>query len=263
MELPEERIIRLKKLFKKEKVVKIEEIFKHFDVSNITIRRDLARLAKEGYIQKVHGGAIYNDPKDSNIIKSLPIFNEQVKLHPEEKDKIAREASERIEDNNSIIIESGSTCLNIVKYLENKKNIKVSTVGISIAFELWKLSQTRKDIQVGIAGGMISSGSNIFTGIHATNYFDMINADISFIGCTAVSVDKGISTVSMDDSLLTKSVIRSSKKIILLADSSKFEKYSFINVAPLKELNEIITDNKIDLAVVKIIEETGTKITIV
>ncbi len=264
MEIPEQRIIRLKELIKKEKMLTVEQICKHFDVSAITIRRDLSRLNKEKFLRKVHGGAIYIDLKNEDIIKSPPNFTRQINIKKEEKDLIAKEAAKKINDNDNIIIESGSTCLNIVKYLKDYINLKVSTAGIPIIVELWKLSLMKKDINIGFCGGVISkSEPYIFTGPHAIRYFDSLSADLAFIGTTAVSIDKGISTATNDDGEITKSIIRNSKKVILCTDSSKFEKYSFIQVATLQEIDEIITDKNIDRDIVTNIEKMGVKITTV
>ena len=263
MEIPEARKFKIKELLSKEKILSIEQICKHFDVSSITIRRDLAGLEKEGFLKKVHGGAVYNEINKKSIIDSLPIFSKQLELFQKEKDLISKEASKRIQDNCNIIIESGTTCLSMVKYLEDKKNLKVITAGFPIAIELWKLSRIKNDIKIGLCGGIINPNSSILTGVHAVNFFDYINANIAFIGCTAVSIDKGISTSFVEDSELTKVVVKSAKRVILLADSNKFVKYSFINVVPLNEIDEIITDKNIDRKIVANIEKMGIKITVV
>ncbi|MFC2145396.1 DeoR/GlpR family DNA-binding transcription regulator [Actinomycetota bacterium] len=263
MKIPEQRVIKLKQLFKKEKIMTVEEACRNFNVSPLTIRRDITKLEKEGFLRKVHGGAIYNEIIRENIIESLPNFSKQYKLFKKEKNRIGKEASKRIKDNYSITLESGSTCLSVVKYLKAKNNLKVSTAGISIQLELWKLSLIKRDINIGVCGGIINSSSSIFTGPHALNFFNIINNNIAFISGTAVSVKKGISTASIEDSEITRAVAKSANKVILLADSSKFEKYSFINVMALKELDEIITDKNIDQDIVTDIKKMGIKITIV
>ena len=186
MKIPEERLIKLKELFEKEKIMTNEEVLKNFNVSSLTIRRDIIKLEKEGFLKKVHGGAIYNEITEENIIESLPNFSKQYKLHKKEKDRIAKEASKRIKDNYSITLESGSTCLGVVKYLKDKNNLKVTTAGIPILIELWKLSLVKKDIDIGVCGGVINSSSSIFTGPHAVSFFNIINTNIVFISGISV-----------------------------------------------------------------------------
>jgi DeoR/GlpR family transcriptional regulator of sugar metabolism len=258
MRIPEKRIIELKDLIKKEKVVTVERLSKTFKISPITVRRDLEMLDRKGFLTKVHGGAIYKD-----LLEPEPVFSEQIRLHREEKSEIAREASKRINDSDSLVLESGSTCLAIVKHLMDKKNIKVSTAGIPLANELWNLSMIKKDMEVSVCGGVMSPNSSIYVGPHAVNYFKKINADIAFISPVGLSVEKGISTATDFDAELMKAIINCSEKVILLSDSTKFGKHSYINLAPLTDFTEIITDKALDEDCYNKIKDIGIKITLV
>jgi DeoR family transcriptional regulator, fructose operon transcriptional repressor len=258
LRIPEKRIIEVKKLIKREKVVTVERLSEVFNISPITARRDLERLNNEGFLTRVHGGAVYK-----NAIEPEPIFSEQIKLYKEEKSNIAEEASKRINENDIVVLESGSTCLAIVKYLRDKKNIKVSTAGIPLTNELWKLSMTKKDIEVSVCGGIIRPNSSIYVGPHAINFFNSINADISFLSPVGISVEKGISTATEFDAELMRAIMRCSKKKILLSDSSKFGKFSYFNVAPLKSFDEIITDSSLDKKFYEKIKNIGINIKLV
>ena len=258
MRIPEKRIIEVKDLIKREKVVTVERLSEAFDISPITARRDLERLDREGFLTKVHGGAIYK-----GAIEPEPVFSEQVKIHREEKSGIAAEAAKRISDGDIIVLESGSTCLAMVKHLSDKKNIKVSTAGIPLANELWNLSMNKNDIEVNICGGLIRTNSSVFVGPHATDFFNGINADIAFVSPVGVSVDKGISTATELDAELMRSIIGCAHKRILLCDSTKFGKYSYINVAPLTSFTEIITDKALDKKYNDDIKKMGVKISLV
>ena len=116
MRIPAKRIIEVKNLIKKEKVVTVEKLSEVFNISPITARRDLERLDSEGFLTKVHGGAIYRE-----AIEPEPVFSEQVKLQREEKSEIAAEASKRINDGDIVVLESGSTCLAMVKHLKDQR----------------------------------------------------------------------------------------------------------------------------------------------
>ena len=258
MRIPEKRIIEIKKLMQKERAVTVDRISKLFNISSITVRRDLARLHEEGFLTKVHGGAIYKE-----IFEPEPIFNKQVKLFKERKTRIAKEAAKRVSDGDTIIIESGSTCMGMVKYLIDKRNLKIATVCIPIVNELWKLLKIKKDFEVSVCGGIIKPGSSIYVGPHAVGFFEGINVEKAFIGATAVSLDKGISTATQYDAELTKSIARSAREVILLCDSSKFETYSYINVIPFNEIDEIITDDKIAPDIAESIRKMGVKLTLV
>jgi DeoR/GlpR family transcriptional regulator of sugar metabolism len=258
MRLPEKRIIEIKELIKNEKTVSVERISQIFNISSLTVRRDLARLDSEGFLNKVHGGAVYKE-----ILEPEPIFNDRVKLFCEEKDRIAQEAAKRINDNDAIILESGSTCLRVVRYLKDKKNLQVSTAGIPIADELWRLMSFKKDLVVSVSGGIVRSGSGIYIGPHAVSYFKSINVDKAFISAEGVSPERGITTVAQYDSELIKAMVESAKKTILICDSSKFGIDSYVNVIPMDKLDEIITDKNIATSMLEKIKNTGVKITCV
>ncbi len=258
IKMPWKRQREMIALIEKDKMVSVKHLSNFFKVTYLTVREDLEKLEKEGLIKKVHGGAVLLDK-----IESEPVFKKQVRLFKDEKDKIAYEASKRVNDGDTIIIESGSTGLAMVKYLEEKKNLKVATAGVPIAMELMKLADERKDIEVSLCGGLIRPGVYTFVGEHAAGFFKKINVRISFIGATAVSIKKGISTATTFDAEITKAVVDCSEKVILLCDSSKFEKFSFVNVMKLDKIDEIITDNKLDKNIIEKIESMGLKITLV
>jgi len=258
MRIPEKRRIELMNLIQQEKTLSVEKIASLFNISPITARRDLEKLQERGLISKVHGGAILKD----SLIQE-PVFDERVKLFTGEKDKIAKEASKRIKDDDSIILESGSTCLNVVKYLTNKNNLKIATAGISIANELARLLSYKHDFEVSVCGGILRPKSNTYVGPHAVNFFKNTNVNISFIGAVAISLKKGLSTATQFDAEISRAIIESGRQVILLTDSSKFDKESYINFASLNEINEIITDKKIDEKIADNIREMGIKLTLV
>ncbi|MBN1298924.1 MAG: DeoR/GlpR transcriptional regulator [Actinobacteria bacterium] len=258
MKIPEKRRIEIKELVQKEKSVSVEKIAEVFGISVITVRRDLEKLQEQGYITKVHGGAII---KSSFTYE--PVFEIQKELYRDEKSRIASEAAKRINDGDSIIIESGSTCLAMVKFLTEKKNLRISTAGVSVANELLKLVQVNKDFEVSACGGIIREGSSTYVGPHAVSYFKNLNVDISFIGAVAISLTKGLSTATQFDAEIVKAVTDCAKKVIVLTDSSKFHKESYINFLPFENITEIITDSNIEPKTADSFTRLGVKLTIV
>lgn len=258
MRIPEKRRIDIRNLIQQEKTVSVEKIAKLFNISSITVRRDLEKLQDRGLISKVHGGAIVRDS-----LAPEPVFKERINLYRDEKNRIAAEAAKRINDGDSIIIESGSTCQGLVKNLINKNKLKIATAGISVAGELLNLLNIKNDFEISVCGGILRAGSSIYVGPHAVSFFNSINVDKSFIGAVAISVAKGLSTATQFDAELSKAIINSSREVILLADSSKFETQSYINFMPLTQIDEIITDKALDIKIVEKIKKSGVKLTLV
>jgi DeoR/GlpR family transcriptional regulator of sugar metabolism len=258
MKMPEKRRIEIRELIQKEKTVSVERIADKFGISVITVRRDLEKLQEQGSITKVHGGAIIK-----SSLAFEPVFEIQKILYTEEKQRIAAEAVKRISDGDSIIIESGSTCIAMVKFLTGKNNLRISTAGVSVANELLKLVQLKKDFEVCACGGILREGSSTYVGPHAVSYFRNLNVGTAFIGAVAISLTKGLSTATQFDAEIVKAVTECAKKVIVLADSSKFGKDSYINFLPFENITEIITDSNIEQDIANSLTRQGVKLTIV
>jgi DeoR family transcriptional regulator, fructose operon transcriptional repressor len=256
--MPKRRRLEIVSIIQEKKTVTIKQLAEMFDTSYLTIRRDLEDLEKEGIVKKVHGGAIL-----TKELELEPVFDINKDIAKEEKNRIALEASKRVQDNMAIIIGTGSTCLSVVKYLNDKKNIKVATASMPIAMELWKLNLNKKDIEISVCGGLFNPLSSDFIGPHAINFFHDININLAFIGATAFSINNGVSTATYFDAEITRAIVACSKEVIVLTDSSKFGLYSYVNVLPLNKISEIITDNGLNEDVVRKIKLTGVKITLV
>ena len=260
MDIPERRRREIKKILFENKSMSIKDLSKMFDISEITIRRDLIKLEKEGFISKVHGGAMTKGLEN----EFNPVYSEDLKLNKSQKELIAKEAVKRINDGDGVVIESGTTCLELVYNLDDKKNLTIFTTSVPIAYELWRLSLGRNDLDLNVSGGHVEAKTSMMIGNQTVNYFQNINADIAFLGGPAVLVDKGIiATNSHFDKEVTLSIMNNSKKNILLVDSSKFKKNALISVIPLTAFDEIITDSGIDSATVSKIKNLGIKLKIV
>ena len=110
MKLSENRIIKLKNYILSRKTVTVEEIGNKFGISEVTARRDLARLKKEGFIIKVHGGAVL---REMGRLETEPVFDDRLSQRKQEKIRIAREASKRIKDGSILIIEISTLSIQI------------------------------------------------------------------------------------------------------------------------------------------------------
>ena len=259
MDVPEKRRIEIKKLISENQSISVSNLSRLFNVSEITIRRDLQKLQGEGFLEKVHGGAILKLLKE----EYLPIYLEDIKRNKEKKERIAKEAVKLIKNGDSIILESGTTCLELVYNLDEKKNIKVFTASVPLAYELWKIAVNRNDIEVYICGGLIETKSNTLIGGQAVQFFNSISADIAFIGAIAVSTLNGyVYAVSQFDADVTSAIINNSRKKILVTDSSKFYNNAHIKVFPLKILDALITDSEIDKKTASAIKNLGVNLRI-
>src|SRR3990172_13202108 len=121
MDIPEKRRLEIKKIITKNNSISVISLAKLFNVSEITVRRDLQKLEKDGFLDKVHGGAIARRFKTEYD----PVYLEDIKLNKDKKEKIAKEAAKEIKDGDAVIIESGTTFLELVYNLTNNRNLAI------------------------------------------------------------------------------------------------------------------------------------------
>jgi DeoR family fructose operon transcriptional repressor len=237
----------------------IEELSEMFPVSSVTIRRDLDRLARDGKVTRVHGGAVV--PAD---IVVAPKSSDQMLHLTEEKLRIGKEAVKRIRDDQFLIIESGSTCLALVKSLQERRNLKILTASPMIVMALAELNDTFNcGFEIMSCGGSLNVYKNFLLGPHARELFEKTRVDIAFVSVTAIDLEAGITADSHAEAEITKTILeRSAKTRIGLITSAKFNKTSFIRVSDAEILDEIITDDEIDPTTVSRYSKKGIRVTV-
>lgn len=207
-----------------------EDLCRKFDVSMSTMRRDVDELEKEGKIEKVFGG-IKLSPKSIKEANDKSIFKFDY-----ERDKIAKAASELVEDGDIIMLGSGSTVAHMVKYLANKKGITLVTNNLAV------LNETlRCDFNVVSIGGNLDKKIMSFVGLNSSKQINELNANKCFLSCNGVNLNS-VSNVADLEADLKKTEIAISDKTILLADSTKFDKMSLYTFASIEDIDYIITN---------------------
>jgi len=214
----------------------VNELAEICDVAPMTIRRDLDKMESDGLITRVFGGAVIG----SNIVKEIA-YEEKEKASINEKISIASEASKLVSDNSIVLLDSGTTCMEIARNLIDKSNLKVITTDILIAAYLMKF----KNIEVYCTGGRVQTDIGCCIDHMAVDYISKINADICFLGASAINNSLDVSTFTMDKVLIKQAMLKSSEYRILVADDTKFEKSSFAKICELTDFNLVITNKEI------------------
>ncbi|MBU0477194.1 DeoR/GlpR family DNA-binding transcription regulator [bacterium] len=255
--IPEERRNKILELVNNRENVTVEEIGKKFNISVITVRRDLDRLTQLGLLKKVHGGAM-----SIETIVDSPLHLSQKTVNIDAKRAIAKEAIKRINDGDFIIIESGTTCLELVRQLSGKRGLKVITASPNIATELGNISLNYNlGLEIISCGGILQPRTNFLVGPYAKSIFDSVRVDKAFLTVTAIDLKYGISGGNLLEAEITKAVLSCARVKIGLIDSSKFEKTSFVRIAPVTVFDEIITDRNLPKDVIKKYRKSKVKIT--
>lgn len=231
---------RHKKIYEyilKNKNATVNELSEIFDVATMTIRRDLDKMEKDGLITRVFGGAVI----DCSMVKEVD-YEDKEKSFVEEKMKIADEAASLVSDNSIVILDAGTTCMEIAKRLVEKKNLRIITADILIAAYLMKY----ENLEVYCSGGRVQSKIGNCVDNYAVEFFNNITADICFIGASAINEDLYLSTFMPDKAKVKQAMIKSAKHTVLVTDESKFNKRSFAKVCSLKDFEVVIADESLD-----------------
>lgn len=233
-------------MFVKERQEKIEQIIvsqgsatvlelsELFDVSEVTIRKDLDELSKKDLITRMHGGAVAKYQSMLSVEMS-----DLASSHPEEKKQIARCAMNYIKEGDSILLDASSTVMELALLINESdiRNLVVITPCISIAQVL-----TRDAIQIIIIGGDFNRRLNTSRGHLTVNQINSLSADKCFIGVNGIDDKFGYSAGEFEDAAIKKAMVDVSKQVFILADHSKMHKRY---LAQIKKLDDevVVTDS--------------------
>lgn len=218
--------------------VKVAELSKKFGCSEVTIRSDIKNLEEQGLLQRTHGGAAKIGLQFSQHYTGKSIYD-----HVERKTAIARRAYEFIEDNDTIIIDDASTTLYLTKYIKNdpSKHLVVVTNSLPVATELAEVSH----VDLFMTGGQVSGSLAAVMGDLTVSNLGGFLVDKAFIGTKGVNFKVGITSVAYPQMQVKRAIIKSSKSVYVLADSSKFGSAYLSVVCPLDQVTAIVTDSSV------------------
>jgi len=236
---------KIKEIILKKKAVKVSELCEMFNVSDETIRRDLEELERQGIVEKNYGGAILIE----NVI--IPPLVKRFKEQIEEKQKIAARAASKIQEGNVIFLDAGSTTYHIARAIRNLKGITVITNALNIATEL----ANNPFIDLFLTGGKLKHDNHSMVGFETLNCIGKYNIDILFLGTGGISLEKGFTTSDIFEAEAKKTMIKSSSRVIVVADSSKFGKVAMVSFATFEEIEEIITSGEQNKEVIEELED--------
>jgi DeoR family transcriptional regulator of aga operon len=168
-------------------------------------------------------------------------ITEKDRIHIEEKRSIGKFSASLVEDGEIIIIDSGTTTVEFAKSIDHLENITVITNALNIALVL----AHKNNINLIIPGGFMRKNSQSLVGPMAEKSIANFNVDKLFLGVDGIDVNNGLFTPNLEEAHLNELMIRVSKEVIVLTDSSKFNKRSFAFICGMDKVNRVVTDKKI------------------
>ncbi|MEK4383876.1 DeoR/GlpR family DNA-binding transcription regulator [Aeribacillus sp. FSL K6-2848] len=222
----------LKKLADEEKL-HVSELAETLDVSTETIRRDLDRLEKEGRLKKVYGGAVL-----AASFPWEPPFDEKSAINSKQKRVIGKMAASLVNDGDIIMVGNGTTPLEMIRYLGNKKNVTLIThsgPAMLLATEVFKG-------KIIFIGGEVDINQKSTTGPLAETALYKLKANKAFISAGGVSLKEGITDYDLNQAHISNIMIERSEELIVLADHTKLGESTFAHICPLDKVSIIISD---------------------
>lgn len=254
--LQEEREKYILDVLEKRNSVSVAELSEKFDISEVTVRKILNELDNCGYLKRTRGGAV-------SLSTSIREFEqkEKEKTNIDEKKAIAKIAYDlHIEDRDTIFIDAGSTTLELIRCIKGgkKRDIVVVTNAINLAMEMTEA----EDIELVLIGGYVRQRILSCVGSIAEKTIEGMYFDKVFLGTNSIDIEHGVTTPNMYEAQVKQRMLKSTKKVILLTDYSKFGQASFAKICPVASLNSIVTDWNVSIEYINQIREMGVDVTI-
>ncbi len=226
-----ERHEQILEILKESGKASVKELSEKLYVCEMTIRRDLRKLAEEKRVKRYNGGAmLYKKDMD------FP-FVDRKNLYSKEKMQLAKKAAEYIEDASTVFIDSSSTCAYLIPNLTSKKDIKIVTNSLTAA-----VLALEYNIPCVIAGGDCNNKDMCTVGSFATEMLEKINVDIALLSSNAISCDGLITDSNAEQTAVRRIVVKNAKRAIFIFTENKYNKKEMYTVCKSDDVFKVILE---------------------
>lgn len=236
------RLSRMRSLIADRGFVSVRELSERFGVSTVTVRTDLVTLAEQQLVRRVHGGAMA--PTVNAVERS---FEEVAGDLAEEKDVIGRAAAELVEPGEAVVIDVGTSTTAMAAHLvrrEELSDVTVFTNGIKVALAL---EAAHPRISVVVTGGTLRPRQHSLVNPMAQQLLEGVHTTSAFLGCNGVHAVTGCTNINLPEAEVKRTMARSARRRVVLADSSKLGVTTVAPVLEPSEIDVLITDDRADM----------------
>lgn len=234
--------------------VEVAGLARELAVTPETVRRDLTALERRGVLRRVHGGAI---PVERFGIE--PAVADRERHAAGEKERIARAALDELPEGGSIILDAGTTTVRLAQLLPTDRELTVVTHSIPVAGVLI----SRPNVTLHLLGGVVRGRTLAAVGDWTRAQIADVFADVAFMGTNGISVERGLTTPDLAEAGVKRALIDAARRTVVLADHTKFGREDFARVAPLSELDTVITGVELDVELAEDVENAGPRLVVV
>ncbi len=245
-----DRRLKILETVAEEQTIQVVELAARFRVSEMTIRRDIKRLERDGFLRRTYGGAT------AHLTRSLDLaFNARALQSAREKRLIGMAAARLVSDATSLFIGIGTTCEQFGRYIRARPDLTVVTGSLPIASQLGTRS-----MRTVVLGGTVRRDELSCVGPAARATLERYRFDVAVIGAAGLSVEAGITDMVDDEADIHREAIGLARRVIVLADASKLGQVAFANVAPVAAISVLVTDADADPVQLQRLRDLGVEI---
>ncbi len=232
--------------------LEVATISDELDVTPETVRRDLTALERRGLLRRVHGGAV---PVERLGLE--PALDDRTGRHVAEKDRIARAALALVPEEGTVLLDAGTTTGRLVDLLPLDRDLTVVTGSVPVAHRV----TTRGDgLSLLTLGGVIRPRTGAAVGDQVTRALADLRVDVAFLGTNGVTVADGLTTPDPAEAAVKRAMVASSRRAVLLTDSTKFGHVHLCRFAALEALDTVVTDDGLDDDTAAAVADSGPEV---
>ncbi|MGW5046408.1 DeoR/GlpR family DNA-binding transcription regulator [Streptomyces griseoluteus] len=221
--------------------VRVNELTRQLGVSDMTVRRDLDALARQGVLEKVHGGAVPVVEASTHE----PGFEAKSGLEPTAKEEIARAAARLVAPGSAIALSGGTTTYTLARQLLEVPDLTVVTNSVRVA-DVFHTAQRTSGRRPGAATVVLTGGvrtpSDSLVGPVADRAIAALHFDLLFLGVHGISTEAGLSTPNLAEAETNRQLVRSARRVVVVADHTKWGTVGLSSFAALDEVDTLVTD---------------------
>lgn len=245
-----DRRLKILETVAEEQTIQVVELAARFRVSEMTIRRDIKRLERDGFLRRTYGGAT------AHLTRSLDLaFNARALQSAREKRLIGMAAARLVSDAASIFVGIGTTCEQFGRYIRARPDLTVVTGSLPIASQLGTRS-----MHTVVLGGAVRRDELSCVGPAARATLGRYRFDVAVIGAAGLSIEAGITDMVDEEADIHRQAIDLARRVVVLADGSKLGQVALANVAPVSAINVLVTDPSADPVELQRLRELGIEV---
>lgn len=246
-----ERQQQILELARRDGRVEVKDLAETLDVTTETVRRDLTVLERRGLVRRTHGGAI---PVER--LGFEPAVSDREGRMAGQKERIAKAALDEVPDGGAVLLDAGTTTVRLAELLPTDRELTVVTHALPVATVL----ATRPNVTLHLLGGTVRGRTLAAVGAWTEQALRDIYADVAFVGTNGITVEHGLTTPDLGEAAVKRAIVHAARRVVVLADHTKFGRSDLAHVAPLSAVDTVITDLDLEPELADEVEAAGPRV---